>query len=32
MVNDIRMRKGAYDASEPGLMGPRFAEVDAEAR
>jgi len=32
MVNDIRMRKGAYDASQPGLMGPRFAEVDAAAR
>jgi 3-oxoacyl-[acyl-carrier-protein] synthase-3 len=29
LVNDIRKRKGAYDVSEPGLMWPRFAEVDA---
>ena len=29
LVDDIRMRKGAYDASEPGLMWPRFAESDA---
>jgi len=29
LVNDIRARKGAYDASEAGLMWPRFAEVDA---
>ena len=29
LVNDIRGRKGAYDASEAGLMWPRFAEVDA---
>jgi 3-oxoacyl-[acyl-carrier-protein] synthase-3 len=29
LVNDIRARKGAYDASEPGLLWPRFAETDA---
>jgi 3-oxoacyl-[acyl-carrier-protein] synthase-3 len=26
MVNEIRSRKHAHDISEPGLMGPRFAE------
>jgi 3-oxoacyl-[acyl-carrier-protein] synthase-3 len=31
LVNDIRARKGAYDASEAGLMWPRFAEVDEAA-
>jgi 3-oxoacyl-[acyl-carrier-protein] synthase-3 len=29
MVNDIRARKGPYDASEAGLGWPRFAEADA---
>ena len=31
LVNDIRARKGAYDASEPGLMRPHFAEADRTA-
>jgi hypothetical protein len=26
MVNEIRSRKHAHDISQPGLMGPRFAE------
>ena len=29
LVNDIRARKGTYDASADGLLWPRFAEVDA---
>ena len=28
LVNDIRARKGPYDASEAGLAWPRFAEAD----